>query len=207
MSASACRRSPEKSGKHLAQYYPFADSTLTDLSSSYNILKYFRVILTNVAYSPPCLAYESALFSVKRNTPPIMRLESVYFSLDYHLPSFWWIIFPAVFDDEKERDFNMADKVLGTSSTMNATATKFHNNVTQFDTATTNLRSAVADLAATWKGAGYTAFVAAMGTWEQHMNIVSTDLTNLSDAVTKSDAVFQSVDSDISRAFAPFAGM
>jgi len=100
----------------------------------------------------------------------------------------------------------MADKVLGTSSAMNQAATNFRNHVLDFDTKTQNLRTAVSDLQATWKGGGYDTFVSAMGTWDHHMNIISTDLTNLSDGVSKSDAVFQSVDADISKAFQPFVG-
>jgi len=99
-----------------------------------------------------------------------------------------------------------ADKVLATSSAMTATATKFHNHVQSFDTATTNLKNAVDHLQQTWKGGGYDTFVAAMGKWDQHMNVVKVDLTNLSDAVSKSDAVYQSVDADIQKHFAPFAG-
>ena len=98
------------------------------------------------------------------------------------------------------------DQVLGTSSAMQQTANRFHGHVIDFDTATRNIQTAVAELAATWFGSGYDTFTTAMGKWDHDMNIVKTDLTNLADAVQKSDVVFQSVDQDIANAFAPFAG-
>ena len=98
------------------------------------------------------------------------------------------------------------DQILGTSSAMQAAATSFHNHVTDFDQKTTALQNAVTELANTWYGSGYTTFVAAMGTWDGHMTTIKTDLTDLSDAVQKSDVVFQSLDDDIAKAFAPFAG-
>lgn len=100
----------------------------------------------------------------------------------------------------------MADKVLGTSQEMTAAATSFQNHVLEFDTATKTLQGAVTHLQETWCGGGYDSFVLAMGNWDKDMNIIKTDLTNLSDGVKKSDAVFTSVDDDIARAFAPFAG-
>ena len=99
----------------------------------------------------------------------------------------------------------MADKVLGTSSTMNAAAKNFHDDALEFDASTTNLRNTANDLQATWKGSGYQAFVSALQRWEQDMKNVGADLTNLSDGVAKSSAVFQTVDEDIRNAFAPFA--
>jgi uncharacterized protein YukE len=65
----------------------------------------------------------------------------------------------------------MADKVLGSSAAMNAAATSFRNHVLDFDTATANLSTAVAELQATWKGGGYDTFVTAMGKWDHHMKI------------------------------------
>ena len=98
------------------------------------------------------------------------------------------------------------DQILGTSSDMQKAATTFHGHVIDFDTATRNIQNAVVELAATWFGGGYSAFTSAMGTWDSDMNIVSTDLTDLADAVQKSDVVFQSVDQDITKAFKPFEG-
>jgi len=98
------------------------------------------------------------------------------------------------------------DQVLGTSSSMQSAATRFHGHVIDFDTATKNIQTAVTELANTWFGGGYDTFTGAMGHWDHHMNIVKTDLTNLADAVQKSDVVFQSVDQDIARAFQPFNG-
>jgi WXG100 family type VII secretion target len=98
------------------------------------------------------------------------------------------------------------DQIQGTSSAMQGAADRFHGHVIDFDTATRNIQTAVADLAATWYGGGYNTFSGAMITWDGHMNIVKTDLTNLADAVQKSDVVFQSVDEDIARAFQPFNG-
>ena len=99
------------------------------------------------------------------------------------------------------------DHIQGTSSTMQGAANKFHQHVIDFDTATRNIQTAVADLASSWYGDGYTnGFQPAMLKWDHDMGIVKTDLTNLADAVQKSDAVFQSVDQDIKGAFAPFAG-
>jgi WXG100 family type VII secretion target len=97
------------------------------------------------------------------------------------------------------------DQILGTSSSMQGAANRFHTHVTDFDTATKNIQTAVADLANSWYGTGYTTFTAATLTWDGHMKLVGTDLTNLADAVQKSDVVFQSVDADISKAFKPFA--
>ena len=97
------------------------------------------------------------------------------------------------------------DQVLGTSSTMQGAANRFHNHVIDFDTATKNIQTAVAELAATWFGRGYDTFTTAMVTWDGDMKLVGADLTNLADAVQKSDVVFQSVDADIARAFQPFA--
>jgi WXG100 family type VII secretion target len=113
-----------------------------------------------------------------------------------------------VFNEEKERDFNMpsGDQILGTSSSMQSAANKFHGHVIDFDTATRNIQAAVTELQNTWFGGGYDTFTGAMGTWDHHMHIVKTDLTNLADAVQKSDVVFQSVDQDIAKAFKPFDG-
>jgi WXG100 family type VII secretion target len=97
------------------------------------------------------------------------------------------------------------DQIKGTSSAMQAAANSFHNHVTDFDQKTTNLNNAVIELANSWFGGGYDTFSLAWGNWDSHMTIIKTDLTNLSDGVQKSDVVFQSVDDDISRAFAPFA--
>jgi WXG100 family type VII secretion target len=97
------------------------------------------------------------------------------------------------------------DQIQGTSSNMQAAATKFHDHVINFDTATRNIQLAVTELQNTWFGRGYDAFTLAMGTWDTHMGTVKTDLTNLAHAVQKSDVVFQSVDSDIAKTFAPFA--
>jgi WXG100 family type VII secretion target len=96
------------------------------------------------------------------------------------------------------------DQILGTSSTMQGAANNFHNHVLDFDQLTINLLNAVNDLANSWLGGGYDTFVAAWGTWDNHMAVVKTDLTNLSDAVQKSDVVFQDIDADIVKAFAPF---
>ena len=98
------------------------------------------------------------------------------------------------------------DQIVGTSSAMQQAATTFHGHVIDFDTATKNIQTAVVELANTWFGGGYDTFTSAMGKWDHDMNIVKTDLTNLADAVQKSDVVFQSVDQDIAKAFAPFAG-
>ena|SRR5437667_8721239 len=98
------------------------------------------------------------------------------------------------------------DQIQGTSSSMQSAANRFHGHVIDFDTATRNIQTAVAELAATWFGGGYDTFTGAMGTWDHHMTFVKTDLTNLADAVQKSDVVFQSVDQDIARAFQPFNG-
>jgi WXG100 family type VII secretion target len=114
-----------------------------------------------------------------------------------------------VFAEEKERDFNMpgGDQIQGTSSTMQGAANKFHQHVIDFDTATRNIQSAVTELSNSWYGAGYdTGFVPAMTQWDHDMNIVKTDLTSLAHAVQKSDVVFQAVDADIKKSFAPFAG-
>jgi WXG100 family type VII secretion target len=97
------------------------------------------------------------------------------------------------------------DQIQGTSSTMQGAANKFHDHVTQFDTATRNIQTAVTDLANTWYGTGYTTFTSATLKWDGDMKLVGTDLTNLADAVQKSDVVFQSVDQDIAKAFQPFA--
>ena len=98
------------------------------------------------------------------------------------------------------------DQIMGTSSSMQSAANTFHGHVLDFDTATKNIQQAVVELQQTWFGQGYNTFASAMGKWDHDMNIVETDLTNLADAVQKSDAVFQSVDADISKAFQPFDG-
>ena len=96
--------------------------------------------------------------------------------------------------------------IFGTSSAMQAAANKFHGHVIDFDTATKNIQNAVVELKNSWYGDGYdTGFEPAMLTWDHHMNIIKTDLTNLAHAVQKSDVVMESVDKDIAKAFKPFA--
>jgi WXG100 family type VII secretion target len=98
------------------------------------------------------------------------------------------------------------DQIKGTSSAMQGAAKNFHQHVIDFDTATRNIQAAVTDLQNTWYGGGYQTFAGGMTSWDHHMNIIKTDLTNLADAVQKSDVVFQSVDQDIANAFKPFDG-
>ncbi len=99
------------------------------------------------------------------------------------------------------------DQIQGTSSAMQGAANKFHDHVINFDTATKNIQNAVIELQNSWYGDGYKqGFEPAMLTWDQHMAIVKTDLTNLADAVQRSDVVFESVDQDIATAFKPFVG-
>ena len=80
-----------------------------------------------------------------------------------------------------------------------------HQHVLDFDTATRNLLQAVQELQATWSGGGYQTFTIAMDKWNGDMNIVGADLANLADTVQKCDVGFQSVDTDITKAFQPFA--
>ena len=98
----------------------------------------------------------------------------------------------------------MADQVGAKSSDMQAAENNFRQRVQDFDTAAANIRTAVENLSQSWKGQGKAAFDQAMLKWDNDMKTIAQDLTSLSDAVSKTDAAFQSLDADISKAFSGF---
>ena len=100
----------------------------------------------------------------------------------------------------------MADTVGATSSAMSAAESNFNNKLQEFETATQNIRSAVSELASTWKGNGYQSFTSAMGKWETDMTTVGQDLQSLTTAVKQADSHFQELDANISQSFAGFGG-
>ena len=106
----------------------------------------------------------------------------------------------------KERLHFMADTVAASSSAMQTAEANFATRVSEFETASQNIRNAVNELASTWKGNGYDSFTAAMGKWNTDMQNVSQDLTNLSDAIRQSDTGFQDLDASIQKAFSGFTG-
>jgi WXG100 family type VII secretion target len=76
--------------------------------------------------------------------------------------------------------------------------------VLEFEQASQRINTAVSNLAGTWKGAGYQAFVGAMDKWRKDMEAVSTDLQNLSKATHSSNEAFQSLDAQIKQSFSGF---
>ncbi len=105
---------------------------------------------------------------------------------------------------EKEREFHMADTVGASSSAMSAAETNFKQRLQEFETAAQNIKSAVNELASTWKGNGYQAFTGAMAKWEADMQNVSQDLQHLTDAVRQADSQFQELDANIAKGFSGF---
>lgn len=98
----------------------------------------------------------------------------------------------------------MADTVGASSSAMSAAETNFKNRLQEFETATQNIKSAVNELASTWKGGGYQSFTSAMGKWDTDMQHVGQDLQSLTDAVRQADSAFQDLDANISKSFSGF---
>ena len=98
----------------------------------------------------------------------------------------------------------MSDTVGASSSAMSAAEANFKNRLQEFDTATQNIKSAVDELASTWKGNGYQSFTNAMTKWDTDMQNVGQDLQHLTDAVHQADSHFQDLDANISKAFSGF---
>jgi WXG100 family type VII secretion target len=98
----------------------------------------------------------------------------------------------------------MSDQVGASSSAMAQAVSDFNARVAEFEQASQRINTAVSNLASTWKGAGYQAFVSAMDKWRKDMEAVSTDLQQLSEATHKSNEAFQSLDQQIKQAFSGF---
>ena len=103
-----------------------------------------------------------------------------------------------------ERENQMSDQVGASSSAKAQAVNNFNTRLVEFEQASQHINTAVSELAHTWKGAGYQAFVSAMDKWRKDMESVSTDLQHLSEATSKSDEHFQNLDQQISRAFSGF---
>jgi WXG100 family type VII secretion target len=104
--------------------------------------------------------------------------------------------------DDKEGEFTMSSGQVGaTSQEMQAAENNFKQRVQDFDAAAQNIRNAVSQLASSWKGNGYDAFMQAMGKWDSDMKTVGQSLESLSDAVRQADSGFQDLDAQIAKSF------
>ncbi|MDQ2715184.1 MAG: WXG100 family type VII secretion target [Chloroflexota bacterium] len=98
------------------------------------------------------------------------------------------------------------DMTGGRTHVMDATASNFLQRLSEFETALSNINSAVSALEADWFGRGSASYQNAMNKWHRDAQIVYQDLHELTHGLQMSSTALTDLDSQMARAFAGFGG-
>lgn len=101
---------------------------------------------------------------------------------------------------------SQGDMVGGRTHVMDATASNFLQRLSEFETALSNINSAVAALEAEWFGRGSVSYQNAMTKWHRDAQVIYQDLHELTHGLQMSSTALTDLDNQMSRAFAGFGG-